>query len=179
MVSVGYTGVGADQVAIAWLLRHPSRMIPILGTHNATRLRLQAEAVSRLGYALCFGVTYFIASRQNKYKRTWALVAAHPRPPCIPTARDSALDPPLLRTKSRKVDPACDGQVNLTLSRAQWTRVMGASASANYQRWEQMHSGQWHDVAQDMKNVFGTPLGVDVPVGFCDFASCKMPGVAA
>lgn len=47
---------------------------------------------------------------------------------------------------------------------------------ADYKRWEQLNDGQWHDVANDyQKNTYGSPLGVDVPVGFCDFDSCKMP----
>lgn len=61
------------------------------------------------------------------------------------------------------------------MTRGQWTQIMGASASANYQRWEQLNDGEWHDVANDLPNVYGSKLGVDVPVGFCDFGSCKMP----
>lgn len=43
-------GVGAqigereDIVALAWLLRHPAKIIPIIGTMNATRLVLQSKA---------------------------------------------------------------------------------------------------------------------------------------
>lgn len=66
----------------------------------------------------------------------------------------------------------------LQLTRSQWTRIMGASAVADYKRWEQLNDGEWHDVANDyQKNTYGTPLGVDVPLGFCDFDSCKAPAV--
>lgn len=107
------TGMGpdvtTDQVAVAWLLRHPSRIVPLLGTVNAYRLRWQAAAT------------------------------------------------------------------NLHMTRAQWTQIMGASAVSQYRRWEQLNDGEWHDVANDyQKNTYGSPLGVDVPVGFCDFTSCKL-----
>ncbi|GAB5035289.1 oxidoreductase [Nannochloropsis oceanica] len=101
--------VTPDQVAIAWLLRHPTRIVPVIGTVRADRLKAQAAAT------------------------------------------------------------------NLKMTRAQWTQIMGASAVANFKRWEQLNDGQWHDVANDSPNTFGSPLGVDVPVGFCDFGSCKAP----
>lgn len=99
-----------DQVAIAWLLKHPSRIVPVIGTVKEERLKAQAKAA------------------------------------------------------------------DLELTRSQWTRIMGASAVADYKRWEQLNDGQWHDVANDyQKNTYGSPLGVDTPVGFCDFDSCKLP----
>lgn len=102
--------VTPDQVAIAWLLRHPARIVPVIGTVKANRLKAQAAAT------------------------------------------------------------------NLKMTRAQWTQIMGASAVAEYKRWEQLNDGQWHDVANDyQKNTYGSPLGVDVPIGFCDFGSCKAP----
>lgn len=84
------------------------------------------------------------------------------------------------RATSRHVPvylPAClPLQVKLHLTRSQWTVIQGASASDNYKRWEQLNDGQWHDVANDSPtSTFGSKLGVDVPVGFCDFESCKMP----
>jgi predicted oxidoreductase len=36
--------VGHDVVALAWLLRHPAQIIPIIGTMNPTRLMQQAAA---------------------------------------------------------------------------------------------------------------------------------------
>lgn len=99
-----------DQVALAWLLKHPSRIVPVIGTVKEERLKAQAKAT------------------------------------------------------------------DLELTRAQWTRIMGASAVADYKRWEQLNDGQWHDVANDyQKNTYGSVLGVDTPVGFCDFDSCKLP----
>lgn len=103
--------VTEDQVAIAWLLKHPANIIPVLGTTKVERINAQAKAVG------------------------------------------------------------------LELTRTQWTAIMGASASAKYSRWEQLNDGQWHDVANDLQtNTYGSPLGVDTPVGFCDWDSCKMPG---
>lgn len=99
-----------DQVALAWLLRHPARIVPVIGTVKPERLAAQAKAA------------------------------------------------------------------DIELTRSQWTRIMGASAVADYKRWEQLNDGQWHDVANDYPmNSFGTPLGVDVPIGFCDLDSCKAP----
>lgn len=37
-------GTDATAVAIAWLLRHPARIIPVLGTNNIDRIRRMAEA---------------------------------------------------------------------------------------------------------------------------------------
>ena len=66
--------------------------------------------------------------------------------------------------------------MDIELTRAQWTEIMGASAVADYKRWEQLNDGQWHDVVNDLHtNTYGTPLGVDVPEGFCDFQSCQKP----
>ena len=56
-----------------------------------------------------------------------------------------------------------DWQVNLKLTKKQWSRIMGASAVTEYKRWEQLHAGQWHDVINDAsRNVYGSPLGVSV-----------------
>lgn len=41
------TDVTEDQVAVAWLLRHPARIVPLLGTVKAARLTAQAHAVRR------------------------------------------------------------------------------------------------------------------------------------
>jgi predicted oxidoreductase len=109
---LGLPSGSQDQVAVAWLLRHPSLTIPILGTTKPARLVSQATNALNL------------ASQ---------------------------------------------------MTRKQWTEIMGASAVQNYFRWEQLHSGQWHDVVNDRNNGFGTPVGVDVPTGFCDFGSCQMP----
>jgi diketogulonate reductase-like aldo/keto reductase len=102
-------GVTNDQVAIAWLMRHPARIVPVIGTVKPERLAAQAKAA------------------------------------------------------------------DIQLTRAQWSQIMGASAVADYKRWEQLNDGMWHDVANDyQKNTYGSILGVDVPVGFCDFGSCKV-----
>lgn len=37
-------GAGADQVALAWLLAHPSGIVPVLGTGRRERIRTAAEA---------------------------------------------------------------------------------------------------------------------------------------
>jgi predicted oxidoreductase len=37
-------GATADQVALAWILRHPARFLPILGTGRLDRIRRAAEA---------------------------------------------------------------------------------------------------------------------------------------
>jgi predicted oxidoreductase len=38
-------GATADQVALAWILRHPARVVVIIGTTNITRMRSAAAAV--------------------------------------------------------------------------------------------------------------------------------------
>lgn len=38
-------GTDATAIAIAWLLRHPARIIPVLGTNNLGRIRSMAEAI--------------------------------------------------------------------------------------------------------------------------------------
>lgn len=40
-----YPGTGADQVALAWLLRHPSGMVPVIGTGSVARIVSAARAV--------------------------------------------------------------------------------------------------------------------------------------
>ena len=37
-------GAGVDQVALAWLLRHPARVLPVLGTGRLERVRAAAAA---------------------------------------------------------------------------------------------------------------------------------------
>ncbi|MEJ2208968.1 MAG: aldo/keto reductase [Anaerolineae bacterium] len=39
-------GASLDQVALAWLLRHPSRIVPVLGTGNVKHLRRSATAAA-------------------------------------------------------------------------------------------------------------------------------------
>ena len=36
---------GPDVVCVAWLLRHPGKIVPIIGTMNATRIGVQATAI--------------------------------------------------------------------------------------------------------------------------------------
>jgi predicted oxidoreductase len=38
-------GVGADAVAVAWLLRHPARIMPVMGTNNLQRIKGLGDAV--------------------------------------------------------------------------------------------------------------------------------------
>jgi predicted oxidoreductase len=38
-------GVGADAVAVAWLLRHPARVMPVMGTNNMNRIQGLADAM--------------------------------------------------------------------------------------------------------------------------------------
>jgi len=37
-------GVGADAVAVAWLLRHPARIMPVMGTNNLDRIKALGDA---------------------------------------------------------------------------------------------------------------------------------------
>ena len=95
-----------DQVAVAWLLLHPTPQVIVLGTTKQDRLKNQASVIV-----------------DEQYRE---------------------------------------------MTRAQWTRLMAASSRGDsYHMWEQLHSGQWHDIMNDRKNIFGTPASVDVPEGFC------------
>ncbi|QXT41445.1 aldo/keto reductase [Gymnodinialimonas ceratoperidinii] len=38
-------GVGAEAVAVAWLLRHPSRILPVMGTNNLNRISALSDAL--------------------------------------------------------------------------------------------------------------------------------------
>jgi predicted oxidoreductase len=38
-------GVAADAVAVAWLMRHPSRVIPVMGTNNLNRISTLSDAL--------------------------------------------------------------------------------------------------------------------------------------
>ncbi|MEX3015569.1 aldo/keto reductase family oxidoreductase [Gymnodinialimonas hymeniacidonis] len=38
-------GVGADAVAVAWLLRHPAKILPVMGTNNLSRIKGLSDAV--------------------------------------------------------------------------------------------------------------------------------------
>ena len=42
----GTIGASVDQVALAWLLRHPARVLPVMGTGKIERLREAAAAES-------------------------------------------------------------------------------------------------------------------------------------
>ena len=53
-------GDSADVIAVAWLLRHPAKIIPILGTVNAVRLANQTRAVV-LARAMTRQQWYYIA----------------------------------------------------------------------------------------------------------------------
>jgi len=45
LASVGERiGASVDQVALAWLLRHPARALPVMGTGKIDRLRKAAAA---------------------------------------------------------------------------------------------------------------------------------------
>ncbi len=39
-------GVAADAVAVAWLLHHPARIIPVMGTNNLSRIKALSDAVN-------------------------------------------------------------------------------------------------------------------------------------
>jgi len=43
-ISEKHGGVGTDQLALAWLYRHPANILPILGTKKTERIRAAAEA---------------------------------------------------------------------------------------------------------------------------------------
>lgn len=51
----------ADVAAVAWLLRHPSAIVPILGTMNATRLAQQSLGALAAAAAMTRGQWYHIA----------------------------------------------------------------------------------------------------------------------
>ena len=38
------SGAGVDQVALAWLLRHPARVLPVLGSGRVERIHAAAMA---------------------------------------------------------------------------------------------------------------------------------------
>ena len=38
-------GVGADAVAVSWLLKHPATILPILGTNNLQRIETLSDAL--------------------------------------------------------------------------------------------------------------------------------------
>ncbi len=38
-------GVGPDAVAVAWLLRHPARVLPVMGTNNLNRIKGLSDAL--------------------------------------------------------------------------------------------------------------------------------------
>jgi len=40
----GEQNVGIDAVAVAWLLAHPAKILPVLGTNNLNRIKLLADA---------------------------------------------------------------------------------------------------------------------------------------
>ncbi len=45
LVAVGADhGVGADAVAVAWLMRHPARILPVMGTNNLDRIGSLGDA---------------------------------------------------------------------------------------------------------------------------------------
>jgi len=62
-------GFSDDQVAIAWLLRHPANVIPILGTMNVTRIRLQSDTeiiAANMSRSLWWNVLW-VASEENPW----------------------------------------------------------------------------------------------------------------
>lgn len=45
-VSAKYEGIGPEAIAVAWLLRHPARIFPVMGTMNPKRLAQVAAATA-------------------------------------------------------------------------------------------------------------------------------------
>jgi predicted oxidoreductase len=46
MAKIAYDqGVDSAAVAIAWLLRHPAKIVPVLGTNNIQRIKTAADAL--------------------------------------------------------------------------------------------------------------------------------------
>jgi len=43
--SAGRHDVGIDAIAVAWLLRHPSRIMPVMGTNNLERIKVLSKAL--------------------------------------------------------------------------------------------------------------------------------------
>ncbi|MCF8364966.1 MAG: aldo/keto reductase, partial [Bacteroidales bacterium] len=60
-------GAAIDQVALAWLLKHPSKIIPVLGTGNVERIRSAAEALD-------------LELSRDQWFRIWAASAGHEVP---------------------------------------------------------------------------------------------------
>lgn len=54
-------GVGPDVAAVAWLLRHPSKILPIIGTMNATRMAQQSVVALAAAANMTRGQWYHIA----------------------------------------------------------------------------------------------------------------------
>jgi hypothetical protein len=54
-------GVGQDVAAVAWLLRHPAGIIPIIGTMNATRMQQQSVLALAAAANMTRGMWYHIA----------------------------------------------------------------------------------------------------------------------
>lgn len=54
-------GTTPDVVAVAWLLRHPSKIIPIIGTMNATRMAQQSVGAIAVAAAMTRQHWYHIA----------------------------------------------------------------------------------------------------------------------
>jgi predicted oxidoreductase len=60
-------GAAIDQVALAWLLKHPSNIIPVLGTGNLDRIRGAAGALD-------------LALSRDQWFRIWSASAGHEVP---------------------------------------------------------------------------------------------------
>lgn len=54
-------GVGPDVVAVAWLLKHPARILPIIGTMNTTRMALQSVQAVQVAANMTRAMWYHIA----------------------------------------------------------------------------------------------------------------------
>jgi len=57
-------GAALDQVALAWLLKHPSKIIPVLGTGNLDRIRAAARALD-------------LELSRDQWFRIWAASTGH------------------------------------------------------------------------------------------------------
>ncbi len=66
-VAAEFDGASIDQIALAWLLRHPANVIPIIGTGNSERIESAA------------GSEEFILSREQWFQ-IWEASAGHEVP---------------------------------------------------------------------------------------------------
>lgn len=66
-VGAEHGGASVDQIALAWVMRHPANLVPILGTGKAERVRAAVDAVG-------------IDLSREQWLRVWVASTGHPLP---------------------------------------------------------------------------------------------------